>query len=172
MAGAESILTLGQKPGTNTVIVSAAGIQGKLTVTAIAELPPVPEDVNRDDVVNVLDLVIVAGAIGAEGADLAADVNGDGIVNILDLVMVAGALEDAAAAPSSNPKALAMFTASDVRGWLAQTSELDLTKATTQGGIIFLEQLLAALTPKETALLPNYPKPVQPRDLDTVPSRQ
>ena len=61
---AESILTLGQKPGTNTVTVSAAGIQGKQTVTAIAELPPVPEDVNRDDMVNVLDLVIVAGAIG------------------------------------------------------------------------------------------------------------
>ncbi len=159
---AETVLTLGPEPGTNSVEVTVAGLPQSQTATAIAELPPVPEDVNWDDVVNVLDLVMVAGAIGAEGADLAADVNGDGIVNILDLVMVAGALEDAAAAPSSNPKVLAMFTASDVRGWLTQTSELDLTKATSQGGVLFLEQLLAALTPKETALLPNYPNPFNP----------
>ena len=32
----------------------------------------------------------------------------------------------------------------------------------TQKGIIFLEQLLAALVPKETALLPNYPNPFNP----------
>ena len=29
-------------------------------------------------------------------------------------------------------------------------------------GIFFLEQLLAALTPKETGLLPNYPNPFNP----------
>ena len=43
------------------------------------------------------------------------------------------------------------------RQWLAQAQGLDLTDATLQRGIIFLEQLLAALTPKETLLLPNYP---------------
>ncbi len=42
-------------------------------------------DVNGDEMVNVLDLVIVANAIGKTEPD----VNGDGIVNVLDLVQVA-----------------------------------------------------------------------------------
>ena len=53
-------------------------------------------------------------------------------------------------------------TAADVQGWLAQARGLDLTDATVQRGIRFLKQLLAALTPKETALLPNYPNPFNP----------
>ena len=100
---AESILTLGPEPGTNTVEVSVTGIQQKQTATAIGELPPVPEDVNRDEVVNILDLVLVSKALGDGGTDTAADVNGDGVVNILDLVLVVMALEGAAAAPAANP---------------------------------------------------------------------
>ncbi len=50
---AKSVLTLGPDPGTNTVEVSVTGIQQIQTATAIAELPPIPEDVNRDDVVNI-----------------------------------------------------------------------------------------------------------------------
>lgn len=46
-------------------------------------------DVNGDGVVNILDLVLVANAIGENAPDL----NADGIVNILDLVLVAGAFE-------------------------------------------------------------------------------
>ena len=44
-------------------------------------------DLNADGEVNILDLVIVANAIGK--ADSEADVNGDGVVNVLDLVQVA-----------------------------------------------------------------------------------
>ena len=61
---AESILTLGPNPGTNTVEVRVRGIQEKQSVSAIAELPPIPQDVNRDDVVNILDLVLVASDLG------------------------------------------------------------------------------------------------------------
>ena len=39
---------------------------------------------------------------------------------------------------------------------------LDFTDATFQRGIIVLEHLLSALTPKATALLPNYPNPFNP----------
>ena len=46
-------------------------------------------DLNRDGVVNILDLVIVANAFGKDGPD----VNGDGTVNVLDLVVVANAFE-------------------------------------------------------------------------------
>ena len=157
----ESILTLGPNPGTNTVEVGVRGIQETQSVSAIAELPPIPQDVNRDDVVNILDLVFVASALGDEGQGLVADVNGDGVVNILDLVLVAGAFGNAAA-PSADPRALAMLTAADVGRWLAQAGELGLTDATSERGVLFLEQLFAALTPKETVLLPNYPNPFNP----------
>ena len=126
----------------------------------IVEPPQLKEDVNADGVVNILDLVRVASSFGGSGEN-GADVNGDGVVNILDLVLVAGAFGNAAA-PSANLRALAMLTAKDVGQWLAQAGELELTDATSQRGVLFLEQLLAALAPKETALLPNYPNPFNP----------
>ncbi len=46
-----------------------------------------PYDLNADGEINILDLVLVAQALGE--TDSEADVNGDGVVNILDLVQVA-----------------------------------------------------------------------------------
>ena len=54
-----------------------------------------PEDINRDGVVNIQDLVAVAQAFGTAEPDL----NGDGVVNILDLVMVANAFGNTVSAP-------------------------------------------------------------------------
>ena len=51
--------------------------------------PKDPADVNEDGVVNILDLTIIAQALGTNS--LKGDVNGDGFVNILDLVFVANA---------------------------------------------------------------------------------
>ena len=127
----------------------------------ITEPPQLVGDVNTDGVVNIQDLVIVGSNFGKTGQNKA-DVNGDGVVNIVDLVKVAGTFGNTAAAPAFHPHARAMFTAADVQGWLTQARELDLTDATVQRGIIVLEQLLAALTPKATALLPNYPNPFNP----------
>ncbi len=44
-------------------------------------------DLNADGVVNILDLVRVAGVLGESDSD--ADINADGVVNVLDLVQVA-----------------------------------------------------------------------------------
>ena len=128
-------------------------------------IAPLLGDVNRDGVVNILDLVLVASSFGqrvdVEGNP--ADVNEDGIVSIVDLVMVAGALGNGAAAPSAwNLDLKAAPTRADVQQWLSEARQLNLTDATAQSGILFLEQLLTALTPKETALLPNYPNPFNP----------
>ena len=127
----------------------------------IVESPKLTGDINEDGVVNIQDLVIVAGQFGQWGQN-SADVNKDGVVNIQDLVLVAGAFGNTAAAPALRSQALAMLTANDVQGWLAQARGLALTDAQSQRGIIFLEQLLSALIPKETALLPNYPNPFNP----------
>ena len=49
-------------------------------------------DVNKDGMINILDLIIVANNLGApiDEAHPRADVNGDGVINILDLTFVAG----------------------------------------------------------------------------------
>ncbi len=120
-----------------------------------------PEDVNGDGVINILDLVKVAARFG-QTSDGTEDVNRDGIVNVVDLVKVAGALGAGAAAPSLHPQILAMFTAAEVQQWLTQAHQLNRVDATAQRGILFLEHLLAALIPKGTGLLPNYPNPFNP----------
>ena len=118
-------------------------------------------DANRDGVVNVLDLVFIAGRFGQSGPN-SADVNGDGVVSILDLIKVASALNEAAAAPSLHSTGLPILSASDIRGWLIQAQSLGFVDAELQRGILLLEQLLAVLIPKETELLSNYPNPFNP----------
>ena len=87
---------------------------------------------------------------------------GMGIVDILDLIKVAGLLGSTGAAPSIGAQALSMLTVNDIQGWLTQAQHLNFTNLYSQRGIRFLEQLLDALTPKETALLRNYPNPFNP----------
>ena len=74
-------------------ITFALLIIGGVSFAAFAheDLPLLLEDINRDGVVNIQDLVRVATAFGLtrNGTDtLDADVNRDGIVNVLDLVRV------------------------------------------------------------------------------------
>ena len=91
-----------------------------------------------------------------------ADVNGDGVVDIDDLIEVASSIGNIGQAPQAQPLGLTTITPADVQSWIAQAEALNRTDATTQRGIRFLEQLLSALTPKTTTLLPNYPNPFNP----------
>ena len=130
----------------------------------LAPAPPEPPrltaDVNNDGSVNIQDLVAVAAAFGDTGETLN-DVNNDGQVNIQDLVAVAAAFgEMAAGAPAAAH--LSTLSPETVQQWLTQAQQLNLTDATSQRGILFLEQLLLVLIPKETALLANYPNPFNP----------
>ena len=127
----------------------------------ITEPTKLKGDINGDGTVNIADLVLVASNLGETGQN-AADVNGDGQVNIGDLVLVAGALGNSATAPSLNPQAVKMLTATEVKQWLSAAQRLNLTDTTSQRGILFLQQLLTALIPKKNALLPNYPNPFNP----------
>ena len=127
----------------------------------ITEPPELKGDVNADGVVNIQDLVLVASSFGETGQN-SADINADGVVNIADLVLVAGALGATAAAPSIHAESLELLTAADVRQWLSQAHRLNSSHVDYQRGLLVLEQLLAALAPKETLLLPNYPNPFNP----------
>ena len=129
-----------------------------VTVTAP---PVVSEDVNEDGIVDVQDLVYVAQRYGQTDTT-PADVNDDGVVNIDDLILVAAVLDADAAAPSLRSDALERLTVGEVQLWLSQARQRDLTDPSVRRGILFLEQLLSAMVPKETALLANYPNPFNP----------
>ena len=110
------------------------------------------------------------GKLGQTGHRIAADINDDGLVNIArprsccwsighkcrrTLLCILHVLE--------------MITSADVRQWLSQAQQLDLINATVQRqGVLFLQQLLITLTPKETALLGKLPKSVQSGNMDTI----
>lgn len=119
-------------------------------------------DVNSDGVVNILDLVLVAGNLGQSGEN-AADINGDGTVNIQDLVLVAAEIGTGAAAPVARSHGIDVTPTRDqVVQWLSQARQLNPTDIRSLRGILFLQQLLTVLTPKETSVLPNYPNPFNP----------
>ena len=134
-------------------------VHGK--VMGVMGVPTLIGDVNSDGAVNILDLVQVAANFTKTGEN-DADVNGDGVVDILDLVIVAGAIGGGGAAPSAYSPELSIISAADVERWLAGAQGLGVGDTNFQRGVRFLEQLLAALTPEETALLPNYPNPFNP----------
>ena len=93
-----------------------------------------------------------------------ADVNKDRVVNIDDMILIAAVLDaDAAAAPTLTSCCFGgTERLPDVKVWLSQAHQRDLTDPSVRRGILFLEQLLASMVPKETLLLANYPNPFNP----------
>ena len=119
-------------------------------------------DINRDGVVTIIDLVLVAQKLNQTvSADDPADVNGDGVVNILDLAVVAQAIGNAAA-PAAPLVGTDNIDAAMIEAWIAQAQLEDDGSLAFKEGIENLQKLLASLIPKETALLANYPNPFNP----------
>ncbi len=139
-------------------------VNAKITVpqSLLTTLPQLPEDVNEDGVVNIVDLTLVSSNMGKTGEHIA-DINGDGIVDIVDLTLVAAAFGNGVAAPLawSHHSEIAP-TRADVVAWLNAARRVNSSDPNFQRGILKLEQLLASLMPKSTALLPNYPNPFNP----------
>ena len=121
----------------------------------------VTADVNRDEVVDIWDLLLVAARL-SQSAENLEDVNEDGIVNIPDLVLVAGMIDNVTVALPTNSDTAAMLRAIDVKQWLESARLLALADVTSLKGIEYLQNLLDALTPERTTLLPNYPNPFNP----------
>ena len=151
-------------PLSDVYLVDREGILWEVEIQGTEIVEPAHDivgDINRDGVVNIRDLTLVSFRFGQRG-DNRADLNGDDIVDIADLVLAANAIGADAAAPALNPQVLEHLTAADVKAWLTQAQQLTRTDPAYLRGIRVLEQLLAALTPKQTALLANFPNPFNP----------
>ena len=145
-----------------TAILSNSDGERLPYITISGKVIEPPWDVNGDGSVDILDLSFVAARFGQEG-QTEADINGDGVVDIKDLITVASGMGGETGAPSSHYRNLKELPSrATVQQWITEAQQLNLTDSTSQKGILFLEYLLASLTPKETALLPNYPNPFNP----------
>ena len=119
-------------------------------------------DVNRDGVVSILDLILVAQQLGRRvPANSPVDLNGDGVVSILDLILAARAIGSttASAAPAIGTESV---DPAAIEAWIVQARLEDDGSLAFKQGIENLERLLASLIPEETALLANYPNPFNP----------
>lgn len=88
-SGAAQIVTLPEEvqsaaTGFSNTTHAILDLDGDIFLRVAVELPG---DLNSDGVVTILDLVIVAQAMGTDRRE--ADVNGDGVINVFDLVFVA-----------------------------------------------------------------------------------
>ena len=138
-------------------------------------VPPLNADVNRDSVVDVVDLILVAlnyrnpDFANSTSTNIYPDVNSDGVVNVKDLTFVAAEIDATAAAPilRKNSADTYYLTPKNLKQWIQLAKQLGPQEPRMQRGIAVLEQLLAILDlaevpPQETALLANYPNPFNP----------
>ena len=100
-----------------------------------------------------------------------ADVNRDGIVDILDLVKVAAMFSEttiptapiAFLSPEHGERSSSPHLNRDmIQGWIDMAHAADDGSLIFRRGIVVLKQLLAALPPQKTTLLSNYPNPFNP----------
>ena len=163
--------TLGDSEG-----IELPSVVPSLEIEIVEELPTPEEDifsgpkwdVNMDGTINILDLIIIAGNFGKPITEnnQRTDVNSDGVINILDLTIVASHLGESsdAAAPwvPALDSSIQGLEAVMIQAWIEQAELEDDGSIAFQRGIAKLQELLALLIPKETALLPNFPNPFNP----------
>ncbi len=138
--------------------------------------PPVNlADVNRDGIVNLTDLALIASNFHDPDletlteSNIFPDVNNDGTVDLVDLLIVASEINAYSLAPgfSRDSVETSYITTKNISQWIWHARQLDMDDPQMQTGIAFLEQLLEVLVhgevlPKKTALLTNYPNPFNP----------
>ena len=138
----------------------------------------IAEDVNRDGMLNILDLVAVAGSMGedlgkANPINPRADVNKDGIINVLDLIAIVGSPNwngtvgtiskrqpNIALAPSAN--ASISVNVDTIQSWIDLAHIADDGSTVFDRGIANLKNLVEPKVPSKTRLLMNYPNPFNP----------
>lgn len=132
-------------------------------------------DVNRDGIVNINDLILIASNIQEHDlktlakASIYPDVNNDGYVDIIDLLIASSEIGTDSAAPSLSIDSIdtSNLTVINLAQWILCAEQLDRDNPQILKGITVLEHLLKLITgreekPKKTALLPSFPNPFNP----------
>ena len=132
-------------------------------------------DVNRDGVVNLTDLVMIASNFHDPDLEALAesnifpDVNKDGSVDIIDLLIAASEIVAFSNAPTFIKDSVETtdITTETLSQWIWLARQHGMDDPQMLRGIAFLEQLLEVLAfakvlPRKTALLTNYPNPFNP----------
>ena len=126
-------------------------------------------DVNRDELLNIFDLILVGQSLSQ--ANPQTDVNGDGTVNIFDLIAVSQHLGESITplAPGIGTWPPPVLDSTTIQAWIDMAYAADDGSETFRQGIANLKRLLLTAgnadlrsLPNKTALLANYPNPFNP----------
>ena len=117
----------------------------------------------KNGIVNLEDMDLAADRLGQTGENTA-DVNGNGVVDVRGFTLNRSSdrTGECCTLTAFGTPLVNLFTAAEVRQWLQLARQQGLTGAMYGRGFMLLAQLLAVLTPTETAVLPNYPNPFNP----------
>ncbi len=131
----------------------------------VKKIEPVypPYDVNEDGIVNVLDVYMVASALGyVNPKNSRVDVNGDGVVDKHDLIIVAQHLDEETTPQAPLHATQGHDNASAVQHAINILKQAHDGSPAWQHAIAKLEQLLDTFMPEKSRLLANYPNPFNP----------
>ena len=138
-------------------------------VITVEERVFLPEDVNQDGQVDILDLMYISQFLGRDAAfSPESNVNLDGIIDILDLIVVAQHIGvTAGSAPNLNANRDDRIENTErvptmIQSWISQAMLQNDGSTVYREGIANLQKLLTSLMPKKTVLLHNYPNPFNP----------
>ena len=120
---------------------------GPHQITIVVERQLATGDVNRDGVVTILDLILVAQQLGKRvSVGSPVDVNGDGIVSILDLIRVSQEIaESPAAPPIPSSRQNRDFTALNLRGTSVLPPLVLASRPVGAGGLRGVETVTPAM---------------------------
>ncbi len=127
-------------------------------------------DVNKDGLLNILDLISVSQNLSQ--ANPQTDVDGDGTVTIFDLIAVAQHLGESITSLAPGIGLwwhLPVLDSTTIQRWIEMAYAADDGSETFRQGIAYLKRLLWTVKnadghslPSKTALLVNYPNPFNP----------
>ena len=136
-------------------------VDGVQNATSSNQIIILALDVNKDDEIDVLDLVQVASMFGRVTQGLMEDVNRDGIVNIFDLMQIALNLgQNVFASPSIFDQQFDVIKSLNQDA--IRSSVIALKGLADSRTIYAIEILETLLVPLRTQLRQNYPNPFNP----------
>ena len=119
-------------------------------------------DISQNEIVDIFDLVIVAGQFGKEGKNLTGDIDKNAVVDIFDLIQIAsnfGARSESLTAPPMRDNRIAYLrnALTELEAWGETDSDITLVTRLLRNWMVATGRI-----PTVAKLLSNYPNPFNP----------